>query len=128
MKFYRLIALVSLLGGLSLLSMVRAHSADGAAGARPPQAVSVLAPEHLAGARTNPTGPQIGTFSITGVVTDESGVALGGATISLSGTTNAGTTTASDGSYSFAGLTGGGKYTVTPTRANYTFAPQSQSF
>src|SRR5213078_4113145 len=46
-----------------------------------------------------------------------SGVALAGATMTLTGTTSGSTTTDATGFYSFSGLTSGGSYTVTPTKA-----------
>ncbi|MFL6208690.1 MAG: FG-GAP-like repeat-containing protein [Pyrinomonadaceae bacterium] len=68
------------------------------------------------------------SFSLSGIITDESGIGLGGVSLSLSDASNATTTTASDGSYSFNDLAGGGSYTLTPVRSSYTFAPQSQTF
>lgn len=64
------------------------------------------------------------TYSISGTIiggaTDNSGV-----TVSLTGgTTTAPVTTMAGGSYSFTGLANG-SYTVTPTRAAYTFTPAS---
>jgi hypothetical protein len=66
------------------------------------------------------------TFTISGQVT-ENGAALAGVTITLSGTQSATVTTDASGNYSFT-IAGGGTYTVTPSLANYTFAPPSQTF
>ena len=52
---------------------------------------------------------------------------LPGVTITLSGATAGATTTDANGSYSF-GVAAGGSYTVTPTRSNSTFTPNSGSF
>ncbi|HYY96905.1 MAG TPA: FG-GAP-like repeat-containing protein, partial [Pyrinomonadaceae bacterium] len=63
--------------------------------------------------RANFTGSLL-TFKISGVVRDSSkNAALSGLAVTLSGSKTAATTTASDGSYSFPGLTIGGDYTVT---------------
>ncbi len=59
------------------------------------------------------------TYSISGTV---SGEIQAGVAISLSGASMASTTTAADGTYSFANLANG-TYTVTPTFADYTFDP-----
>jgi hypothetical protein len=63
------------------------------------------------------------TYSISGTV---SGAATSGVTMTLSGAASATTTTASGGTYSFAGLANG-TYTVTPSKAGYTFSPASAS-
>ena len=68
--------------------------------------------------------PTTSTYSISGTIiggaTDNSAV-----TISLTGgTATAPITTMAGGSYSFTGLANG-TYTVTPTRAAYTFTPAS---
>ena len=63
--------------------------------------------------------------SIIGRVTENS-VGLNGVTMTLSGAASASTTTAVDGTYSFADLTGG-NYTITPTLSGYTFNPSSIS-
>jgi inhibitor of cysteine peptidase len=63
------------------------------------------------------------TYSISGTVT-AGGAPLGGVTMSLSGTASTTTTTASDGTYSFPGLSKG-SYTVTPSMAGWSFSPQN---
>jgi inhibitor of cysteine peptidase len=65
------------------------------------------------------------TYSISGTVT-AGGVALSGATVSLSGTTNKVATTDASGNYTFT-IVGNGSYTVTPSRAGYTFSPANRS-
>ncbi|HEY9403669.1 MAG TPA: FG-GAP-like repeat-containing protein [Pyrinomonadaceae bacterium] len=67
-------------------------------------------------------------LSINGLIVDENGVAASGVTVTLSGETQAVTTTAIDGRYSFSNLPAGGNYTVTPTKDLHTFLPQNQSF
>jgi uncharacterized repeat protein (TIGR01451 family) len=70
------------------------------------------------------------TFDITGRITNLSngGANFAGITVQLTGTTTATRTTDASGNYSFDGLPAGGNYTVTPVRANYTFAPPSLVF
>ncbi|MEW6418138.1 MAG: Ser-Thr-rich GPI-anchored membrane family protein [Nitrospirota bacterium] len=70
------------------------------------------------------TAVSAATFLISGTVTS-GGTGLGGVTMTLSGAANAITTTAADGSYSFAGLSNG-NYTVTPTLAGYVFSPSNR--
>ncbi len=50
---------------------------------------------------------------------------LAGVAIALAGATTGSTVTGDDGYYAFTGLTGGGNYTVTPSKAGYTFSPAS---
>ena len=69
---------------------------------------------------STPTPPN--TISISGKVgqcttAGPSGLVLAGATMTLTGTTSGSTTTDGSGNYSFSGLTPGGNYTVTPTKA-----------
>jgi hypothetical protein len=65
--------------------------------------------------------PAATTYTISGTL---SGAAVAGVTVTLSGATSATTTTGSTGAYSFAGLANG-TYTVTPSLAGHTFAPNS---
>src|SRR5262249_29264281 len=69
----------------------------------------------------------VAAYGISGQVTFGAG-ALSGVTMTLSGSLSTSTSTDSSGNYSFAGLTPGGNYTVTPSRAGYSFTPASQSF
>lgn len=61
----------------------------------------------------------INIFTISG------NVGVAGATVSLTGTATASTTSGSDGSYTFGGL-GAGSYTVTPSSNNFSFSPVSE--
>jgi len=62
------------------------------------------------------------TFSINGRVLDSDEQPLAAATVSLGGTHNVDTVTDADGRYTFAGLATSGEYTVTPTKALYSFS------
>ncbi len=62
------------------------------------------------------------TWSISGTI---SGAGGSGATVALTGTASANTTADASGNYSFSGLTAG-PYSVTPSKAGYTFSPASQ--
>ena len=66
--------------------------------------------------------------SVSGRVTDDTGHALAGATVSLTGSQAATATSDANGGYSFAGLSAGGNYTVKAEKVGYTFAPVSQGF
>jgi Tol biopolymer transport system component len=69
-----------------------------------------------------------GTFIIGGRVT-YSTLPVAGATVTLSGTTNAVTTTTdAQGFYQFSGLPAGGSYTVSPSLPNHYFTPANRSF
>jgi YHYH protein/Domain of unknown function (DUF4214) len=65
--------------------------------------------------------------AITGKITTTGGAALSGAVLQLTGASSGKTITDSLGSYNFDGLVAGSFYTITPSRANYTFSPASQS-
>ncbi len=69
------------------------------------------------------TGASAPAYTISGTVKDGNRSPLKGATMALAGTSSATTKTASDGTYSFSGLSNG-KYSVTPSMAGYTFNPQ----
>jgi hypothetical protein len=68
------------------------------------------------------------THSISGRVTNSGGMALSGATVSLSGYASASKTTDASGNYNFPELPRGGDYTLTVSKRNYTFSPPSQTF
>jgi subtilase family serine protease len=68
------------------------------------------------------------TFTISGQVTAVNNSGLSGVTLTLSGSQSGSTTTDANGHYAFAAAAAGGDYTVTPSRFNYTFTPQSLSF
>ncbi|MDH5768705.1 MAG: carboxypeptidase regulatory-like domain-containing protein, partial [Nitrospirota bacterium] len=63
-------------------------------------------------------------YSISGTVTATGGAPVAGVTMFLTGAAIKTTTTAADGTYSFAGL-GTGSYTVTPNLGTNTFTPAS---
>jgi hypothetical protein len=65
--------------------------------------------------------PQINTYTISG------STGFQGVSVALSGSQTGAVTTGADGKYSFT-VNAGGSYTVTPSKANYTFAPLSRSF
>lgn len=66
-----------------------------------------------------------GLYSISGHIQDSGGASLAGAAVALTGSHTITIPTDSNGNYSFTGLAGGGTYTVTPSRQNYTFSPAS---
>jgi len=72
--------------------------------------------------------PSVTNGTIGGTITDSTGAAIAGVTINLSGTQSRETITDGNGNYSFDGVETNGFYTVTPSRANYTFNPANRSF
>jgi hypothetical protein len=76
----------------------------------------------------NPTAPTAANGSIGGTIADGNGAPIGGVTINLSGTESREAITDSAGKYSFDNVETNGFYTVTPSRANYTFSPANRSF
>jgi hypothetical protein len=66
----------------------------------------------------------IPTYGITvsGTIVDSHGAALSGVTVAFTGQSS--TTTDGSGNYSFAGIVDG-SYTITPSKTNYNFVPQS---
>jgi hypothetical protein len=66
--------------------------------------------------------------SITGHVLDAKGAPLAGATMTLSGSSSATTTTLADGSYSFTNVVSGSSCTVTAAKDGYLLTPPSQTF
>jgi uncharacterized repeat protein (TIGR01451 family) len=80
---------------------------------------------------SNQTGDFAGTlktFAISGRVADAANGSLAGVGVTLSGAQSAAAQTDASGNYSFPGLPAGGTYTVTPSKANYNFAPPSRTF
>lgn len=65
------------------------------------------------------------TYSISGTVTS-SGTGLSGVTMSLSGENSGSVDTDASGNYTFTGLVNG-SYTLTPSKAGYTFNPDSST-
>ncbi len=72
--------------------------------------------------------PTAANGNIGGTIADAIGAPVSGVTINLSGTQSRETITDSSGSYSFDNVETNGFYTVTPSRANYTFSPGNSSF
>lgn len=68
-------------------------------------------------------------YTLSGTVADSASAGVSGVTITLSGDSDATTTTAGDGTWSFSGLTAlpAGSYTVTPTKTAYIFNPSSSA-
>jgi hypothetical protein len=73
------------------------------------------------------TGFASPTVTLSGTVVDPGALPLAGVTLSLTGTVTSTTTTAADGTYSFAGLPNG-SYTVTPSVPGRAFTPVSRMF
>ncbi|HKB65147.1 MAG TPA: DUF4214 domain-containing protein [Pyrinomonadaceae bacterium] len=65
---------------------------------------------------------------ITGRIVDDSGVPVEGAVVRLSGTQTRKFITDANGFYRFENVETNGFYTVTPSRANYSFSPAERSF
>jgi len=72
--------------------------------------------------------PTAADGTVSGQVTDSNGAAVEGAVVTLSGTENRKTITDTNGHYQFSDVETSGFYTVTPSRANYSFGPTSRSF
>lgn len=66
-------------------------------------------------------------ISIGGTVQDGAGAGMSGVTVTLSGGAAAATTTDASGNYSFAGLTPGTTYVVSPSKTYYTFTPTQRT-
>jgi hypothetical protein len=62
-------------------------------------------------------------LTISGSIKKPDATPLAGATVNLTGTQNATTTTDGNGDYSFSSLTPAGSYAVTPSAIGYTFTP-----
>lgn len=71
----------------------------------------------------NFTATPVPTFTISGTV---SGAVASSVSVALTGSASGSTTTDASGNYSFAGLANG-TYTVTPSKAGFTFSPASQT-
>ena len=72
--------------------------------------------------------PTAADGKITGRITDPNGVHIAGAVVNLSGSQTRRFITDADGNYTFDKVESSGFYTVTPSRANYSFSPASRSF
>jgi len=106
-------------GGNYTVTPSRAHYTFNAAS---------LAFNNLSAPQTGNFNATPNTYNLSGRVTDGANNALSGVTITVSGAQSKVATTDANGNYSIIGLNGGGDYTVTPSRTNYTFAPASLSF
>lgn len=71
---------------------------------------------------------QTGPHTISGTVRDNNNVPLSDVRLVLTGGTPVIINTDATGTFAFNDLTAGQTYTVTPSRANYTFAPTNQTF
>jgi hypothetical protein len=69
----------------------------------------------------------VAPIGISGQVTI-AGIGLSGVSVALSGSQTGSTVTDSSGYYAFTYLLAGGNYTVTTSRAGYSFVPSSQTF
>lgn len=79
------------------------------------------------GGGSTPGGNPVSTYSISGRITEtQGGGGLAGVTLTLGGGSAATTTTDAGGNYTFTGL-GSGGYTISPSKAGYSFAPVSRS-
>jgi Carboxypeptidase regulatory-like domain/Domain of unknown function (DUF4214) len=72
--------------------------------------------------------PTANPTTVSGQITNNEGLPVVGAVVNLSGGQTRKTITDANGNYSFANVTGGDFYTVTPARANYSFSPANRSF
>ena len=70
--------------------------------------------------------PGFNVYTISGKLQTSTGTAIASATVTGNGTLGAKTTDAS-GNYSFTGVARGTSYTLTPSKAGYTFSPASAS-
>ena len=78
-------------------------------------------------ATPTPTPTPTPTFNISGRVTS-AGFGLSNVAVALSGAAVATVATDANGQYSFTSLAQGGSYTITPSKTNYVFSPQSLTF
>jgi hypothetical protein len=72
--------------------------------------------------------PTAADSAISGAISSADGTPLAGATVNLTGTQSRKTITDANGNYRFDDVETNGFYTVTPSRANYSFGPASRSF
>ena len=74
------------------------------------------------------SAPTAANGLVTGRITSPDGTPVSGAVVSLNGTQSRKTITDANGNYRFSQVETSGFYTVSPSRANYTFTPASRSF
>jgi hypothetical protein len=72
--------------------------------------------------------PTAANGTVTGRIVDDQGNPVAGAVVKLSGTQNRKFITDANGFYRFDNVETNGFYTVTPSRANYSFSPTERSF
>jgi hypothetical protein len=68
------------------------------------------------------------TYTISGQIRDASNNPVSGVLVTLSGGMSTSATTNSSGDYTLSNLTAGLNYTVTPSKAGYSFTPQTRSY
>ncbi|MDT5271182.1 MAG: hypothetical protein QOH49_3368, partial [Acidobacteriota bacterium] len=83
---------------------------------------------NIGGSQTANFAATFNRYRISGSITNIQSGAFPGATVTLSGSQSATTTTDSQGLYAFGNLPAGGNYTVTPTLSGYEFMPVSRAF
>ncbi|OLE54034.1 MAG: hypothetical protein AUG51_10460 [Acidobacteria bacterium 13_1_20CM_3_53_8] len=72
--------------------------------------------------------PTAADANLSGQIRSSDGAPIAGTTVTLNGTESRRTITDDEGNYHFDNLETNGFYTVTPSRANYTFSPVNRSF
>ena len=68
---------------------------------------------------------KLGDYSIAGRVIDSDGAGIADVTVTLSGSNSALTTTDANGNFLFLNTAPGGNFTVAPSKAGFTFSPES---
>ncbi|MDX6611816.1 MAG: uncharacterized protein QOD75_1002, partial [Blastocatellia bacterium] len=76
----------------------------------------------------NLAAPTATSGLVSGTITDNNGAPVAGAVVRLNGGQNRKTITNAKGYYQFDNVETNGFYTVTPSRANYSFGPANRSF
>ena len=71
---------------------------------------------------------EVVTLSIKGSIADNTGKGISGVTVKLTGDTTITVTTTATGAYEFTGLKAGKNYTITPTKTDYQFTPESYPY
>jgi hypothetical protein len=92
------------------------------------EATGVLAADLTTQWTFSTLAPTASGGTITGRIVDEQGNPVEGAVVRLDGTQNRKFITDANGVYRFENVETSGFYTVTPSRANYTFSPAVRSF
>jgi hypothetical protein len=75
-----------------------------------------------------PNAPTAANGLVSGYILNNAGTPVEGAVVNLSGEQNRKTITNAKGYYQFDNVETNGFYTVTPSRANYSFGPKSRAF